>query len=36
VRLKSMMDTALSELVNSGEVDRLLVKYAGNGLPFYR
>jgi polar amino acid transport system substrate-binding protein len=35
VRLQSMMDVALSELVNSGEIDRLLAKYAGTGLPFY-
>jgi ABC-type amino acid transport substrate-binding protein len=35
VRLQSMMNVALGELVNSGEIDRLLLKYAGRGLPFY-
>jgi ABC-type amino acid transport substrate-binding protein len=35
IRLKSMMDVALAELVNSGEIDKLLAKYAGSGLPFY-
>jgi ABC-type amino acid transport substrate-binding protein len=34
-RLKSMLDIALGELVNSGEIDLLLKKYAGSGLPFY-
>jgi ABC-type amino acid transport substrate-binding protein len=34
-RLKSMMNVALDELVNGGEIDKLLDKYAGSEHPFY-
>jgi ABC-type amino acid transport substrate-binding protein len=34
-RLKAMLNVALSELLNSGEIDALLTQYAGSGLPFY-